>query len=70
MSIWLNIQEGAAYAGVSRETFRLWMDDGLVHSRLNIHMVRIRPENIDAYLDRFESSGPTLDLDKMLEGII
>lgn len=49
---WLNINEGSAYAGVSRDTFRIWLDEGLSHIRKG-NIVRMKREDIDAFLEKF-----------------
>jgi excisionase family DNA binding protein len=63
---WLNITQSAAYAGIDRKTMAAWINEGLKHSRIGT-LVRVKPENIDAYIENFEK---TSSLDDVLEGIV
>lgn len=66
MNGWLNINEGSEYAGVSRDTFRDWMKEGLRHVRKG-NLVRIKPEWIDDFLIQFEYKD---DLDSIAKKIV
>jgi predicted site-specific integrase-resolvase len=50
---WGKIKQGACYAGVSERTFRDWLKDGLVHSRLPSGTILIRYSAVDKFLERF-----------------
>jgi len=63
---WLNITQSAAYAGVNRKTMAAWINEGLKHSRIGT-LVRVKPENIDAYIENFEKTSP---LDAVLDGLV
>jgi len=63
---WLNITQSAAYAGVNRKTMAVWINEGLKHSRIGT-LVRVKPENIDEYIENFEK---TSSLDSVLDGIV
>jgi excisionase family DNA binding protein len=49
---WLTIEGAAKYASASRCTVSKWMKEGLRHARLNSNTVRIKIEDIDAWLDQ------------------
>jgi hypothetical protein len=63
---WLNITQSAAYAGVNRKTMAVWINEGLKHSRIGT-LVRVKPENIDEYIQSFEKES---SLDAVLDGIV
>lgn len=53
MKGWLKIKEAAEYASVHRDTIKTWMADGLDYVQISKGFVRIRPEAIDTYLERW-----------------
>lgn len=64
---WLNMNKASEYAGVSRWTLQRWMQDGMKFYRMNNNMVRIHPDDIDAYIMRFKSG---LDVDAEVQAIL
>ena len=58
---WLSLGEACTYAGVSRDTLNTWIDDGLKISRIGERIDRIKPANIDEYVERFERSESGMD---------
>ena len=55
MKIWLNVTEGAAHAGVCRDTIYTACERReLRHARLGgRRTIRVKPEWIDAWLERY-----------------
>ena len=51
---WKKIKPAAAYAGCSERTYRKWLKQGLVHSRLSGGLVLTHTTNIDIFLRKFE----------------
>ena len=51
---WMKIKPAAAYAGCSERTYRKWLKQGLVHSRLSGGLVLTHTTNIDIFLRKFE----------------
>ncbi len=50
---WLKGNEGVArYAGVSRRTSQTWLSSGLKARRLSARLVLVRPEDVDAFIER------------------
>jgi hypothetical protein len=60
---WLNINNAAEYADVSRDTMRAWLAEGLRHIRKG-KMVRTKPGWIDDFLMQFEEK-QEFDLSKL-----
>lgn len=65
MKGWLSMADSAEYAGVTRETIRAWMHEGLRHIRKNSRLVRIKPEWIDEFLEGFECKPEKFDVSKL-----
>ena len=65
MTRWLNITNAAKYAGVTNETIRKWIAEGLRHSRKNSRMVRIKTDWVDEFLEGFEVKPETFDPAKL-----
>jgi len=54
--------EGAAqYASVSKGTISRWMKEGLRHARLASNSVRVKAEDVDAWMDKFCMSSVSVD---------
>ena len=51
---WMKIKPAAAYGGCSERTYRKWLKQGLVHSRLSGGLVLTHTTNIDSFLKKFE----------------
>ena len=51
---WMKIKPAAAYGGCSERTYRKWLKQGLVHSRLSGGLVLTHTTNIDIFLRKFE----------------
>ena len=65
MNGWMTMAGAAKYASVSKPTMRHWMKDGLKHSRVAANVVRIKAEDVDAYLERF--TGGTNEFDEAIQ---
>ena len=70
---WLCRRDAAAYGGVGLRTLDSWIRDGLVHAKLPTGTIRIHPDAVDAYLQRFQIGGTPAAVrqaaDKILEGL-
>ena len=51
---WGKINACCKYSGVSERTFRGWLKEGLIHSRLPSNRILVKFRDIDEYLKRFE----------------
>jgi len=49
---YLTIAEAAAYASVSVRTIKNWLNQGLVHSKVSIKIVRIKKEWLDDFFEK------------------
>ena len=58
---WGKIKPAAHYAGISERTFRNWLNEGLIHSRLPSGTILIRYEDIDSFLKDFAVTGSEVD---------
>lgn len=53
MSGWVTMAGAAEHASVSKRTVSRWLKDGLKHARLNANSVRIKLDDLDAWMERF-----------------
>lgn len=58
---WAKVKDAARYAGISERSFRDWLKDGLLHSRLSTGTILVAYAAIDEYLARFEVSRNQVD---------
>lgn len=65
---WHNITSAAKYAGVTSPTVRMWMSDGMRHSRMGHRTVRIKQEWIDEYIENYEQTGVADTVNQMMRG--
>jgi hypothetical protein len=65
---WGGIRDCCRYCGRSERTFRNWLTEGLVHSRLPSGRILVKFTDIDSYLKKFEISENAVDaaVDAML----
>jgi hypothetical protein len=66
--MWGGVKDACRYCGRSERTFRSWLQEGLVHSRLPSGRILIKFTDIDSYLKKFEITESVVDrqVDKML----
>ncbi len=57
MKAWGNVRAGSEYAGVSPQTFRPFLKDGLEHVVLPSGTILVHRDAIDEYLRRFIVKG-------------
>ena len=58
---WMKIKPAAVYGGCSERTFRKWLKQGLVHSRLSSGLVLAHTTAIDTFLKKFEVNENEVD---------
>ena len=61
MDGWGKIRQCAKYSGVSERTMRVWLHQGLNHSRLPSGTILIRYSAVDKFLEGFEVNENTID---------
>jgi hypothetical protein len=68
---WGGVRDACKYAGRSERTFRNWLTEGLVHSRLPSGRILIKFSDIDKYLEKFAVTENEIDaaINKMLSGL-
>ncbi|WP_028325796.1 helix-turn-helix domain-containing protein [Desulfatirhabdium butyrativorans] len=68
---WAKPKQAARYAGVSVESIRQWMQDGLPYASVSSRLVLIRISDIDAFLEKRirKTNDIAMALDQMVSSI-
>ena len=61
MSGWAKIKKAAKYAGVSERTFRTWLKQGMIHSRLPSGTLLVSLTAVDKFLEAYEVQANEVD---------
>ena len=65
---WGGVRDACNYCGRSERTFRNWLQEGLIHSRLPTGRILVKFSDIDEFLKKYEVTENEVDqaVDKML----
>ena len=65
---WLKPKKAAIYAGISERTFRSWLKQGLVYSRMPSGMMLVHRNDIDDFIRRYQTSED--EVEKMVDSFL